>query len=42
MYFTDNNLIAAASVLVALPTIMVFALLQRQFISGLTLGSTKE
>jgi ABC-type glycerol-3-phosphate transport system permease component len=26
-YFTDNNLIAAASVLVALPTIMVFALL---------------
>ena len=41
-YFTDNNLIAAASVLVALPTIMVFALLQRQFISGLTLGSTKE
>jgi multiple sugar transport system permease protein len=42
MYFTDNNLIAAASILVALPTIMVFALLQRQFISGLTLGSTKE
>jgi multiple sugar transport system permease protein len=41
-YFTDNNLIAAASVLVALPTILVFALLQRQFISGLTLGSTKE
>jgi len=41
-YFTDNNLIAAAAVLVALPTIMVFALLQRQFISGLTLGSTKE
>jgi multiple sugar transport system permease protein len=41
-YFTDNNLIAAASVLVALPTILVFALLQRQFIGGLTLGSTKE
>ena len=41
-YFTDNNLIAAAAVLVALPTILVFALLQRQFISGLTLGSTKE
>jgi multiple sugar transport system permease protein len=41
-YFTDNNLIAAAAVLVALPTVMVFALLQRQFISGLTLGSTKE
>jgi multiple sugar transport system permease protein len=41
-YFTDNNLIAAAAVLVAVPTVMVFALLQRQFISGLTLGSTKE
>jgi multiple sugar transport system permease protein len=41
-YFTDNNLIAAASVLVALPTILVFALLQKQFIGGLTLGSTKE
>ena len=41
-YFTDNNLIAAAAVLVALPTILVFALLQKQFIGGLTLGSTKE
>jgi multiple sugar transport system permease protein len=42
MYFTDNNLISAAAVLAAIPTILVFALLQRQFISGLTLGSTKE
>src|SRR6266480_1649080 len=40
-YFTDNNLISAASVLVALPTILVFAALQRQFISGLTLGAQK-
>jgi multiple sugar transport system permease protein len=40
-YFTDNNLLAAASVLVALPTIIVFAALQRQFISGLTLGASK-
>ena len=42
VYFTDNNLIAAASVLVALPTLIVFAALQRQFINGLTLGATKE
>ena len=42
LYFTDNNLISAAAVLAAIPTIIVFALLQRQFISGLTLGSTKE
>jgi multiple sugar transport system permease protein len=41
VFFTDNNLISAASVLVALPTIIVFALLQRQFISGLTLGASK-
>ena len=40
-YFTDNNLISAASVLVALPTIIVFLALQRQFISGLTLGANK-
>ena len=40
-YFTDNNLIAAAAVLVALPTIIVFVALQRQFISGLTLGAQK-
>jgi multiple sugar transport system permease protein len=40
-YFTDNNLISAAAVLVALPTLFVYAALQRQFISGLTLGSQK-
>ena len=41
-YFTDNNLISAAAILVALPTILVYALLQRQFINGLTLGASKE
>ena len=40
-YFTDNNLVAAGSLLVALPTILVFVLLQKQFVRGLTLGSTK-
>jgi multiple sugar transport system permease protein len=40
-FFTDYNLLAAGSILVALPTVLVFLLLQRQFISGLTLGSTK-
>jgi multiple sugar transport system permease protein len=40
-YFIDNNLLAAASILVALPTLVVFAALQRQFISGLTLGAQK-
>src|SRR4051794_21087954 len=40
-YFQDNNLIAAAAMLVVIPTLVVFALLQRQFISGLTLGADK-
>src|SRR5205085_1532113 len=40
-YFTDNNLISAAAILVALPTIIVYLVLQRQFISGLTLGANK-
>jgi multiple sugar transport system permease protein len=39
--FTDTNLIAAGAVLIALPTLIVYFVLQRQFVSGLTLGSTK-
>jgi multiple sugar transport system permease protein len=41
VFFTDNNLIAAGAMLAALPTLVVFALLQRHFISGLTLGASK-
>jgi multiple sugar transport system permease protein len=41
LYFTDHNLIAAGAMMAALPTLIVFALLQRQFISGLTLGASK-
>ena len=40
-FFTDFNLLAACSVLVAIPTIVVYIVLQKQFIRGLTLGSTK-
>jgi multiple sugar transport system permease protein len=40
-FFTDTNLVAAGSVLVALPVLVVFFLLQKQFVSGLTLGATK-
>jgi multiple sugar transport system permease protein len=40
-FFTNNNLIAAASLVAALPTLIVYFVLQRQFIGGLTLGSTK-
>ena len=40
-FFTDTNLVAAGSVMVALPVLIVFFVLQRQFVAGLTLGSTK-
>jgi multiple sugar transport system permease protein len=40
-FFTDTNLLAAGALLAAVPTILVYLALQRHFISGLTLGSTK-
>lgn len=40
-YATDYNLIAAASIMIAIPTLAVYLALQRHFISGLTLGATK-
>jgi multiple sugar transport system permease protein len=40
-FFTDFNLLAAGALLAAIPTILVFIALQKQFIRGLTLGSTK-
>jgi multiple sugar transport system permease protein len=40
-FFVNNNLISAASLIVAVPTLVVFFALQKQFVSGLTLGSTK-
>ena len=40
-FFVDYNLLSAGSVLVALPVLLVFFVLQKQFVSGLTLGSTK-
>ena len=40
-YASDYNLIAAASMMIALPTLAVYLALQKQFISGLTLGANK-
>ena len=40
-FVSNQNLIAAAAMIVAVPTLVVYFLLQRQFIAGLTLGSTK-
>ena len=40
-FFTNDNLIAAASLYVALPTLFVYFALQRYFIAGLTIGAEK-
>lgn len=40
-YFTNPNLIAAGALMTAIPTLIVYFALQRQFISGLTIGAGK-
>jgi multiple sugar transport system permease protein len=41
LFFTDLNLVAAGSVVVAIPTLIIFFALQRHFVAGLTLGANK-
>jgi multiple sugar transport system permease protein len=40
-FVTNQNMIAAAALIAAIPTLVVYVLLQKQFIAGLSLGSTK-
>ncbi len=40
-FVTDYNLLASGAMIAALPTLLVFFVLRKQFVSGLTLGSTK-
>jgi multiple sugar transport system permease protein len=40
-FFSNDNLIAAGSLIIAMPTLAVYLALQKQFISGLTLGANK-
>ena len=40
-FFTDNNLLAAGALMTAIPTVIVFILLQKHFVNGLTLGANK-
>ena len=40
-FFTDLNLLSAGSVIVAIPTLVIFFALQKHFVSGLTLGANK-
>jgi multiple sugar transport system permease protein len=40
-YITDFNMLAAGAIMAALPTLIIFFVLKKQFVSGLTIGSTK-
>jgi len=40
-YFTNQNLLAAGALITAVPTLLVYVILQKQFIAGLSLGSSK-
>ncbi|WP_104140773.1 carbohydrate ABC transporter permease [Arthrobacter sp. ZGTC131] len=40
-FLNDYNLLAAGAVITVIPTLIVYLLLQRQFVAGLTLGSSK-
>jgi multiple sugar transport system permease protein len=40
-FVTDYNLLAAGAMIAAIPTLIVFFVMRRQFVSGLTLGATK-
>jgi multiple sugar transport system permease protein len=40
-FLNDYNLLAAGAVITVIPTLIIYLLLQRQFVAGLTLGSSK-
>jgi multiple sugar transport system permease protein len=40
-FVTNQNMISAAALMAAIPTLIVFVLLQKQFVAGLSLGSSK-
>jgi multiple sugar transport system permease protein len=40
-FFVNYNLVAAGALLAAIPPILIFLALQKHFVAGLTLGSTK-
>lgn len=40
-FVSNNNLVAAAALMAAVPTVLVFVALQKHFIAGLALGSSK-
>lgn len=41
LFFSDNNLLAAGALMIALPTLLVFLFAQRHLVAGLSLGIKK-
>jgi multiple sugar transport system permease protein len=40
-FLADYNLLAAGAIITVIPTLIIYLLLQRQFVAGLTLGASK-
>jgi multiple sugar transport system permease protein len=40
-FLSNYNLLAAGAVIAVIPTLVIYLLLQRQFVAGVTLGSSK-
>lgn len=40
-FVSNNNLVVAAAMMAAVPTLVIFVFLQKQFVAGLTLGAAK-
>jgi multiple sugar transport system permease protein len=40
-FYTDYNLLAAGAIMAIIPTLIVFFVLRKQFVAGLTVGATK-
>jgi multiple sugar transport system permease protein len=41
MHLDDYGLIAAGATITLIPTLIIYAALQREFVAGLTLGGSK-
>jgi multiple sugar transport system permease protein len=41
VFLSDYNLLAAGAMITVIPTLIIYLVLQRQFVAGLTLGASK-
>jgi multiple sugar transport system permease protein len=40
-FLSNYNLLAAGAIITVIPTLVIYLVLQRQFVAGLTLGASK-